>query len=231
MKTWEKVQNEVLGLMFSNANGGEKIALSDASAQEYVINMPDAFNYGIRDLCLVKPYVKKYIVKVVSGSEKETQDAEESALGTADKKIKLSNGKQLAIDLYKEDASFSAFGDNGIYFYSKDGKISKISNYFFMGNGEVVLNLFSEGEFLIYYEAVPEGVSDDTQGDELLKYDAELLDAVIYYMASRLYAEDDIQLSTHYLNIYSDKKEEIRQKYRNLPSSGGESFISGRGWF
>lgn len=218
MKTWGEVQNEVLGLMFSNANGGEKVDLDDASAKEYVINMADSFNYGIRDLCQGKPYIKKYIIRIGEGNEEDYNV-----------KFDFISGKQIRID-FKDISDFSAFGSKGVYFISNDGNIKKISNYFFMGDSEIVLKVSDYGSFLIYYEAYPEKISENTERDFEIKMDDNMLDAVVYYMASRLYAEDDIQLATQYLNIYSDKKNEIFSKSYNAPSSNGESFISERGW-
>lgn len=218
MKTWGAIQNEVLGLMFSNANGGEKITLSDASAKEYVINMADAFNYGIRDLLSAKPYLKKYSVRV-GKTDSEGYDLV----------IDSASGKQITID-FANVSDFSAFGSKGIYFVSDDGSISKVSNHFFMGDTELVLNISGEGLYTIYYEAYPESVSEETKTEFEIKLSDDLLDAVVYYMASRLYAEDDIQLSTHYLNIYSDKKAQISAKEQSRQTIGGEKFVSERGW-
>lgn len=60
MKTWGEIKNEALGLMFSNNANGVRVSLTDASVQEYVINMPEAANYAIRDLSAAVPILKYY---------------------------------------------------------------------------------------------------------------------------------------------------------------------------
>lgn len=60
MKTWGQIKNEALGLMFSNNANGERVGLDHESVQEYVINMPEAANFAIRDLSAAVPILKYY---------------------------------------------------------------------------------------------------------------------------------------------------------------------------
>lgn len=205
MRTWENIQNEVLGLMFSNTNGGNKISIDDQSVKEYLINMADAFNSGIRELILYKPIIKRYDLKA------ETP------------------GELITVDMSKVVDNFKGFLENGVYFLC-DGDLRRNSTQFYLGTSEIVLKPKRQGTFYIYYKAIPETLTEESSRETVIDIENDMLDAVVYFMASRLYAEDDIQLSTQYLNIFESKKELLGSEYANRRASGGERFVSERGW-
>ena len=55
----------------------------------------------------------------------------------------------------------------------------------------------------------------------------EALDLLPYYMAGRLFAEDDLRLSTTYLNLYYQKRDELLQLDQSVKNM---AFQAESGW-
>ena len=203
MKTWGDVKNEVLGLMFSNNTGGTKVSVEDQSVQEYVMNMPDAFNCAMHELSRFCPEKAKYEVVV-------TQPYSE-------------------IDLSEAIEDFISVSENEVYYKSGDA-FCDLGNYDIQG--ESVFIPHDAGTYRIWYEKEPSGVFEDTSSDTELEISEDILSAAAYFMAHRLYLEDDIQIAMTYYNIFEGMKSELREYYekRSGTSGGAKSFYSAKGW-
>ena len=202
MRTWGDIKNEVLGLMFSNNNGGSKVALSDQSVAEYVINMADAFNCAIRDLAHIYP--------IKASTEIEVSEA---------------YGQ---IDLKAYDG-FICVADDEVYYYRGNQLIST-GNYDILG--EDIFIPHNTGKYKLFYEKEPDAVTEETEDSFELGFPEDILSAAVYFMAHRLYMEDDNQISTMYYNIYENKKAELEEYYEGRKASGGgfKQFNSVKGW-
>ena len=203
MRTWGDIQNEVLGLMFSNNTGGGKVSLADQSVAEYVINMADAFNAAIVDLGHIYPVKERVEVEVQEEYEqKKLSEICEGFIRVSDDEIYYHNGKELV----------------------------SCGNYDVLG--EDVFIPHNKEKYTIFCETEPAGLDEDTGPDAELDYPEDVLAAAVYYMAHRLYLEDDVQIATMYYNIYSEKKAELKAYYEEREKSGGgfKKFISVKGW-
>ena len=193
MRTWGDLKNEVLGLMFANNAGGEKVSTKAAAVQEYIINMHDAANSVLRELCSVCPLKKSVVMSKLC-----------------------------------ED--FMAFEDDGVYF--KGGEVPEKANNYFIRSGSIITFTGERyGDYEVGYIAYPEVITSDTPEEQVLGVGDNLLDAAAYYIASRLYAEDDLQLATYYMNIYENKKAALEKFYITSAGGMGGRFVSERGWY
>lgn len=203
MRTWGDIKNEALGLMFSNNTGGSKVDLSDQSVAEYVINMPDAFNCAIRDLA--------YIYPAKGSVEIEAANAYEQ------------------IDLKTVCDGFLCVASDEVYYY-KGSQLISTGNYDILG--EDIFVPHNVGKYKIFYEKEPDAVTEDTEDTFELDFPEDILSTVVYFMAHRLYLEDDNQIATMYYNIYESKKAELKEYYeeRKASSGGFKQFNSVKGW-
>ncbi|MBQ2897980.1 MAG: hypothetical protein IJE46_06665 [Clostridia bacterium] len=202
MRTWGDVQNEVLGLMFSNNTGGSKVTLSDQSVSEYVINMPDALNCAIKELSHIYPVKASVEIEVTNAFEQ--------------------------IDLKGFDG-FICVSEDEVYYYNGD-RLINTGNYDILG--EDIFIPHEKGKYKIFYEKEPELVSEETNNEDEIDLPEDILSAAVYFMAHRLYLEDDSQIATMYYNIYESKKTELKEYYEERKASGGgfKQFNSVKGW-
>lgn len=203
MRTWEDIQNEVLGLMFSNNTGGSKVTLEDQPVAEYVINMADAFNGAIADLGHIYPVKKRIEVEV-------NEPYEQKELG------KICEG-------------FIRVSDDEVY-YHRGSQLVSCGNYDILG--EDVFIPHNSGKYTIVCETEPMGVDGETVGEFEIELPDDVISAAVYYMAHRLYLEDDVQIATMYYNIFESKKAELKDYYESRSRSGGgfKKFMSVKGW-
>lgn len=204
MRTWNDFKNEVLGLMFSNNIGGQKITQEDSSVAEYIINITDAANCVFRELAAICPYRKSVVLKT-SCRKKE-------------------------FDMRTACEDFMAFDNDGVYLL-EDGSVRKADNYFIRGGSKIVFTGECCDSYEVYYIAYPAPVTADTAGTSELELDDNALDAAVYGVASRLYAEDDVSLAVYYMNIYENKKAALNALNAASPGGMGGKFVSERGWY
>lgn len=203
MRTWEDVQNEVLGLMFSNNTGGVQVTLKDQPVAEYVINMADAFNAAIADLGHIYPVKKRVVVEINEAYEQK--------------------------ELSKVCEGFIRVSDDEVYYHNGNQLIS-CGNYDILGEDMFIPH--NAGKYTIVCETEPLGVDVDTDNKYEIELPEDVLSAAVYYMAHRLYLEDDAQIATMYYNIYSEKKAELKEYYENRSGNSGgfKKFVSVKGW-
>ena len=115
-------------------------------------------------------------------------------------------------------------------YYHKGKQLVACGNYDILGDDVFIPH--NAGVYTVVCEIEPEGINEDTAGEKELDYPEDVLSAAAYYMAHRLYLEDDIQVATTYYNIYSEKKAELKEYYedRKNGSGGFKKFVSVKGW-
>ena len=186
-KTWKEIQNEALGLMFSNNINGQKIPITDESVQEYIINIRDAANYAIRDLSAAVPILKYVDI---------SQTPEPNAQGYT--KIPMSD----ITDDFREFTTPTA--------QMEEAHIHAVVDTLYVPakfKGSISVPYYA------YAQQIPEDANDDFQ----IQMYPECLDLIPIYIASRLYYEDDNTLSVYYLNQYNATKEGIAARADTSP--------------
>lgn len=205
MRTYKSLCDEVLGLMFSNNTGGNKVSLSDASVKEYMINMHHAFNAGMDDLYSTVVDNFKFI------------DVNAEANVMYDLKGFFKE-KELFIDATND-------------VFKVDGEKMKKTNAFdYLLRDAIMFN--KEGFYKVLVKCKPLKVYEDTE--ETLEIDIEepILSALALYMAYRLYFEDDQAAAISYLNQYEAKKADLAEIYKKKDGYyNGLTFESARGWY
>ena len=201
--TWGDLKNEVLGLMFSNVNGSQKITLTDAQVAEYTVNMPDAAQFAFSDLSDICPYVEEVSIELPIGDP--------------------------VINLEEKFPLFIRFLEREALHEEPEGSYSKFTGYRLFGNNKMRITENNSGTVHLYAACFPVYPTDALSNDTDIPYPREALTAVAYYMAHRLFAEDDISLSVQYLNMYETMKEKLSEKYsRDL--YGHDEFTNKAGW-
>ncbi len=206
MRTWESICDEVLGLMFSNNTGSSKVTTEDASVAEYMFNMHHAFNSGIDDLYANVIECKDFVdVEAMAGDFVKVKDKLEN------------NNKYISLcdEVYRYDTA--------------TGKYKKTVLYDLISNDIIVLE--KDGNYKVGINVKPVIVDENTEASALIEIPDGVISALVYYMAYRLYLEDDASVATSYLNIYEAKKEALAELHTNKGGSTGQTFESVRGWY
>lgn len=218
MRTLGSVYDEVLGLMFSNNTGSSKVTTEDASVAEYMFNMHHAFNSGLDDLYTTVIDLREfvYIKEAVFG-------------GMYNIKEKLEEGQKnryicATDDVFKYDASKGRYKKTILYDYLLKDVIT------FEGDGDFAVAAKVKPN-IVDNEGNPIIVDENTETTIKLEIEDAILSALVYYMAYRLYLEDDASVATSYLNLYEAKKEALSEIYGERSGSSGQTFESVRGWY
>jgi len=126
----------------------------------------------------------------------------------------------LAEDFYMIDPQ-------GIYFEGAYQKYLQTSDFYQEGTKTLVLDRDMIGNFTIYYRAYPVQITADTEDTYELPIDPEVYALLPIYMASQLYKDDDLGISTSYRNEYEVGFDRLVNS-ANL--SAFEEFTSESGW-
>jgi hypothetical protein len=94
-----------------------------------------------------------------------------------------------------------------------------------------VISFEGDGNFAVSVKVKPVVINENTSKEELLDIEDNILSALVYYVAYRLYLEDDASIATSYLNLYEAKKEDLSEIYGERSGSSGQTFESVRGWY
>lgn len=76
------------------------------------------------------------------------------------------------------------------------------SDYEIEGNNQLVIKDWKCGEIVIYYEATPDLLTSSTKDEKTIELPLHLAITLPLYIAGELYKEDDVQLSTIYMNEF-----------------------------
>ena len=128
--------------------------------------------------------------------------------------------KALAPDFYMIDPQ-------GIYFEGAYQKYLQTSDFYQEGTKTLVLDRDMIGSFTIYYRAYPEQITLDTPDDYELPIDPEVYAILPLYMASQLYKDDDLGVSTTYRN---EAEVAFDRLVNSANLSAYEKFTSETGW-
>lgn len=118
---------------------------------------------------------------------------------------------------------------NSIYFEGDINKSRYIKTDEVYQEGDKILALESEviGNYIVYYNALPTELTTFTDDDYVLPLDREVAALLPLYMASQLYKDDDISISTQYRNEFEVGFERLQT---NVQSGKAELVESGSGW-
>ena len=128
--------------------------------------------------------------------------------------------KELAADFYMIDPQ-------GIYYEGAYQQYLQTSDFYQEGTKTLVLDRDMIGNFTIYYRAYPPQITAETEDTDELALDPEVYALLPLYMASQLYKDDDLGISTSYRN-------EMEVGFERLVNSANlaayEEFTSVSGW-
>ena len=116
---------------------------------------------------------------------------------------------------------------NSIYFEGEEEKYIKTSDVYQEGDKTLVFDRETEGNYVIYYNALPVTITIATEDEYELPLDREVEALLPLYMASQLYKEDDIAIATQYRNEFEVAFERLKN---SVSSSMAEKVTSESGW-
>lgn len=128
--------------------------------------------------------------------------------------------KALAPDFYMIDPQ-------GIYFEGAYQQYLQTSDFYQEGTHTLVLDRDMIGNFTIYYRAYPVEITSETEDDYELPLDPEVYAILPLYMASQLYKDDDMGVSTTYRN---EAEVAFDRLVNSANLSAYEKFTSESGW-
>lgn len=123
------------------------------------------------------------------------------------------NLKEIIPDFYK------------IYkFYYEGHELIQNTDYKFSDHYTLILDDMEDGQYQIKYQCYPEKITEKTPKEYVLPLEFEVAAILPLYMASELYKDDDISLSTIYRNEFETAIENLYPKDSDL------KFVSKSGW-
>ena len=135
--------------------------------------------------------------------------------------------QKIKYDMTALAPDFFMIDPQGIYFEGAYQKYLQTSDFYQEGTKTLVLDRDMIGNFTIYYRAYPEQITSETEDTYELPIDPEVYALLPLYMASQLYKDDDLGISTSYRNEYEVGFERLVNS-ANL--SAYEKFTSETGW-
>ena len=159
--------------------------VSDDTTIPYINSMPQAANEALQILSTAGKFIPK--------SYEITQDGTDTGLVQK-------------YDLETLTSDFYSLGNNKVML--NDGETYQATtNYIVEGKGIIVLDSLLSGTWTVYYNAYPQTITKDTAGSTILALDKEVAALVPLYMASELYKEDDIDITTLWRNEFEVARE------------------------
>ena len=203
--TWEEIQKATLDKVFSRTNYGTEVSLDSPEVADYVKAMPHNATFAFIDLAEVMPIYKSVDVEL-----------DERVQGNRLLKI-----RELVPDFMRLCPDRLTITDEYNNFY-------RINDYQFDGDDQLYIPGTYTGTLVIWYEALPQQVTEQTPGDTTFDLSEEAQRAVPLYIASQIFKEDDISMAVQYLNEYENVKAILASRSSQTQSGGG--FTSVWGW-
>ena len=203
MRTWKDIQMEVLGLLFSRTSNGRLVDPAEQSVLDYVNEMPDAANAAMRDIAAnAVPLVRSLDVEVTDG---ERIDLNAQTMEDGETRfIRLSG--VLSLEPY-----------------------APVYGYQFEMPHTIIFP--QAGKYRLLYEAYPKALTQETPLDYAdFELPPDAMDTAVYRMAWQIYLDDDISVATSYLNLYYERREELKRNYKYAQPSFSGGFVSTTGW-
>lgn len=199
---WYDVKLATLQKMFS-ADTTEIVI--DDTTKPYLAAMPGAANTCLNLIATTVRHIPASIVIEQDGTETG---------------IKKYNLKELQPNYY-------AIRPSEVYFET-DTCYGRTYDYRLENTDIFVLDGGIKGKWTIYCDLYPDEITTNTADDYELPVYPEVAHLVSLYIASQLYKDDDIQISTLYYNEFVSTLEDIRKT--SVPSQT-EGFVSTKGWY
>lgn len=80
------------------------------------------------------------------------------------------------------------------------------------GNNILVVKDWTDGDIIIYYEAYHDFINERTTSSSIIELDNYSLTLIPLYIAAELYKDDDVQLSTMYMNEFVTNVSNMKNK-------------------
>lgn len=130
--------------------------------------------------------------------------------------------------LYKAtDIAEDFYSINEIYFEGDNPRYIKTDEVYKEAGKTLVFDAKTEGNYRIYYNALPVEITAGTEDDYDLPLDREVAALLPMYMASELYKDDDVAIATSYRNEFEVGFDRLKNPQ---PSGQTERVTSESGW-
>ncbi len=200
--TWQEIKLATLQKMFSS--DGTTIDANDDAISEYLNAMPQAANEALQMLATAGRYIRTSTT------------------------IEKEKGEKFALDMTSELKDFYRLGELEIYTLDDNGVPTPYHEASFLAGKYIVLPEDAEGIFEIFYDAKPTAITLNTPDDTKINLPDDAVVLLPLYMASQLYKDDDITVSTYYRNEFEVAFERLKNPGRTPLR---ESFTSNTGWW
>ncbi len=88
------------------------------------------------------------------------------------------------------------------------------------GNNQLVIKNWSSGQIIVYYESYPDLLTSSSSSSTDLEIPTPLTVAIPLYIAGELYKDDDVQLSTIYMNEFYQTIQNFQDhNYNPIPNN------------
>ena len=136
-------------------------------------------------------------------------------------------GEKMKYDITKLAPDFYELDAGEVYYEGDNPRYLQTSDFFHEGNKLFVVDRNMKGNFTVYYKAYPPKITTLTEDDYELPVDNEVVVLLPLYMASQLYKDDDVEVSTAYREEFNIAFDALKNK-QSTPSA--EQFTSESGW-
>lgn len=133
--------------------------------------------------------------------------------------------KRVRVNLRDLTADF--FSINEVFYEGENEQYIKTDDVVLEGDKVIAIDRSKAGNYIIYYNAFPEVITEGTEDDYELPLDREVVSLLPLYMASQIYKDDDISIATSYRNEFEVAFERLKG---STGESKAESIKSESGW-
>lgn len=116
---------------------------------------------------------------------------------------------------------------NEVFYEGENEQYIKTDDVVLEGDKVIAIDRKVSGNYIIYYNAFPEVITEATEDEYELPLDREVVALLPLYMASQLYKDDDISIATSYRNEFEVAFDRLRG---STGESKAESIKSESGW-
>ena len=116
---------------------------------------------------------------------------------------------------------------NEVFYEGENEQYIKTDDVVLEGDKVIAIDRKLSGNYIIYYNAFPEVITEATEDEYELPLDREVVALLPLYMASQLYKDDDISIATSYRNEFEVAFDRLRG---STGESKAESIKSESGW-
>ena len=125
------------------------------------------------------------------------------------------------------DLTSDFYSINEVFYEGENEQYIKTDDVVLEGDKVIAIERNSPGNYIIYYNAFPDVITEGTEDTYELPLDREVVALLPLYMASQLYKDDDISIATSYRNEFEVAFERLKG---STGESKAESIKSESGW-